>query len=60
MKGSVIQEEMLFEYFPIFSSGGHFVQLSETICAVLEGGIRGNICVKLFYGQTSGSGRDVL
>ena len=29
-----------------FSSGGHFVW-SETVCAVLIGGITGNICVKL-------------
>ena len=53
---------MLFEYmyFPIFSSGGNFVKLSGTICAVLEGGIIVNICVKSFYIRTSGSGEDVL
>ena len=32
----------------ILSSGSHFVQRSETICAILVEGIIGNIHVKLF------------
>ena len=34
--------------FSIFSSGGHFVQQSGTILAILVKGLQGNICVKLF------------
>ena len=33
---------------PIFSSGGHFVQLKGTVCAILVEGIMRNISVKLF------------
>ena len=32
----------------IFSSGGHLVQLSRIICAILVEGIMGNICIHLF------------
>ena len=34
--------------FLIYSSGGHFVQLSRTICAILVEGIMRNTFVKLF------------
>ena len=37
----------LFKDFSIFSPGGHFVQQSRTICAILVEGIMGNIHVKL-------------
>ena len=34
--------------FLIFSSGGHFIQQSRTVCAILIEGIMRNISVKLF------------
>ena len=39
---------MLFKGFTIFSSGGHFVQQSRTIFAILVKGYQRNISVKLF------------
>ena len=42
--GPVIQ--MLFKDISSFSSGGHFVQWSETICAIMVEGIMGNNQVK--------------
>ena len=46
--GPLATEEMWFKDFSTFSSGGHFVQLSGTILAILvEGHVR-NISVKLF------------
>ena len=41
-------EEMLFKDISIFSSGGQFVQQSNTVCAVLAEGIMRNVSVKLF------------
>ena len=35
-------------FFFFFSSGGHFVQLSGTILAILEMGYKRNISVELF------------
>ena len=34
--------------YSTFSNGGHVVQRSKTICAILVKGIMGNIAVKLF------------
>ena len=39
---------MLFKGFSIFSSGGHFVQRSRAILALLVKGHERNISVKLF------------
>ena len=38
----------LRDFFSIFSTGGHFFLLNQTICAILMEGIMGNICMKLF------------
>ena len=46
--GPVVQEEMLFKRFLIKSSDGPPVQWSETICAILKEGIKGNIHEKLY------------
>ena len=35
-------------FFSIFSSGGHYVEQSRTILAILEKLHQGNICIKLF------------
>ena len=43
----VVQEEMSFKRFLIWSSGGPPVQWSKTIYAILKEGINGNIYVKL-------------
>ena len=39
---------MLFKGFSIFSSGGHFVQRSGTILAILAEGHPRNVSMKLF------------
>ena len=39
---------MSFGGFSIFSTGGHFVQRSETILAILVEGYPTNISMKLF------------
>ena len=39
---------MSFKGFSIFSSGGYFVQWSETILAILKEGHPRNISMKLF------------
>ena len=46
--GPVVQEEMLFVKFLIWSSGGLHVQPSGTIYAILVEDIMENIQVKLF------------
>ena len=46
--GSVVQEEILFKRFLIWSSGGPPVRWSGTICAILKEGFMGNIHVKLY------------
>ena len=56
---SVVQEEMSFKRFLIWSSGYPPVQWSKTIYAILKEGIMGNIHVKLCEIRTSGS-RDVV
>ena len=43
----MVQEEISFKRFLIWSSGGVLVQLSQAICAILKEGIIGNIHVKL-------------
>ena len=58
--GPVVQEEMSFKRFLIWSSGGPPVQWSGTIYAILKEGIMGNIHVMLFEIWTSGSGGDVV
>ena len=58
--GPVVQEEMSFKRFLIWSSGRPFVQWSRTIYAILKKGIIGNIHVKLYEIRTSGSGADVV
>ena len=49
-------QEMLFKIFLIWSSGGPPVQWSRTIYAIFREGIVGNIHVKLYEIETSGSG----
>ena len=51
---------MLFKGFSIFSSGGHFVQQSSTILAILVKGHLRNISVKLFCNRALGLGGDVV
>ena len=58
--GSVVQEEMWFKRFLIWSSCCPPVQSSGTIYAILIEGIMGNIHVKLYEIWTSGSGEDVV
>ena len=48
MFGPVVYETMLFKDFSMFNYGGHFIQLSGTICAILVEGVLENICVLLF------------
>ena len=45
---ALVVQEMLLKDISIFSSGGHFVQQSITVCAILVEGIMRNISVKLF------------
>ena len=40
--------KMLFKDISIFSSGGHFVQQSRSVCAILVADMMRSICVKLF------------
>ena len=56
---NLVQEEMSFKGFLIWSSGDPPVQLSGTIYAILKEGIMGNIRVKLYEIRTSGSGGNV-
>ena len=49
-----------FKSFSIFSSGGHFVQRSRTILAILVKGHPRNIPVKLFWNLPTGLGGDVV
>ena len=58
--GPVVQEEISFKIFLIWSSGGSPVQWSETIYAILKEGIMGYIHVKFYEIWTSGSGGDVI
>ena len=51
---------MLFEDFPIFSSGSHFAQLRGTTWAILVMGHKKTIDVKLFYNQAIGLGECCL
>ena len=51
--------EMSFKGFSIFSSGGHFVQRSGTILAILVEGHSRNIPVKLLQNPLTGLGEDV-
>ena len=44
----------------IFSSGGHFVQSSETILVYLVEGYLRNIYVKLFENWSIGLGEDII
>ena len=57
---SVVQEQILFKRFFIWSSGSPPVRRSGPINAILKEGITGNIHVKLCEIRTSGSGRDVV
>ena len=52
----MVQEEVSFKRFLIWSSGGPPVQWSETICAIWKEGIMGNIHMNLYESWTSGSG----
>ena len=52
--GPVVQEEMSFKRFLIWSSGNPPVQWSGIIYAILNEGIMGNIHVKLYGIWTSG------
>ena len=51
---------MLFKRFSIFSSGGHFIQRSRIILAILVEGYPSNIPMKLFLNPTTGLGGDVV
>ena len=51
---------MSFKRFLIWSSGSPPVPWSGTICAILKGGVMGNIHVKLYEVWTSGLGGDVV
>ena len=53
--GPVVQEEMSFKRFLIWSSGGPPVPWSQTIFAILKEGIMGNSHVKLYEIWTGGS-----
>ena len=44
-------EEMPIKGFSCFSSGGHFVQWSKTILAILVEGHSRNISMKLFWNR---------
>ena len=58
--GTVVQEEMSFKSFRIWSSGDPPIQGSKTIYAILKEGIMGNSYVKLYEIRTIGSGGDVV
>ena len=47
-------------FFSIFSSGGHFIQWSWAILAILEEGRPRNIFVKLFWNRPIGLGEDII
>ena len=49
----------LYFFFSIFSSGGHFIQPSRTILAILVEGHSRNIPVKLFQNPLTHLGGDV-
>ena len=57
----VVTEQMLFEVLSIFSYGGHFVQWSKTVWAILVEDLpRYNpTCIKFGWNLPSGSGGDV-
>ena len=58
--GPVVQEEITFERFLIWSSGSHPAQWSRTIYAIfVKSSVRNNP-VNLFFIWTSGSGGDVV
>ena len=42
----MIVVQLMFQFFAIFKSLGHFVQVSRTVCAILTGSIMGKLCVK--------------
>ena len=52
-------EEMLFEVFYICSSGHHFVQWSQMVCAIFVGNFPGNNPIKFCWNPPSGYG-DVI
>ena len=45
----VVKEETSFKIISIICSGGHFVQQSGKVCAILVEGIMKNSFVKLVY-----------
>ena len=51
---------MSFKDFSTFSSGGHFVQRSETILAILIEGHPSNIPMESFLNPFTGFGGDVI
>ena len=52
----MVQKEMSFKGFLIWSSDCPPVKWSESICAILKEGIMGDIHVKLYEIWTNGSG----
>ena len=56
----MVQEEMMFKRFLIWSSGGPPVWLKGTIYAILKESIMGNFHLKFYEIGTSGSGGDVI
>ena len=56
----LVQEKKLFKCFSIFSSGGHLVQWSGTVWAILVEGHPRNLPIKLFQNPSSRFGGEVV
>ena len=58
--GLCLLDDVLLSFFSIFSSGGHSVQWSETILAILEERHTRNISMKSFCNQPTCLGEDII
>ena len=56
----MVKEEKSIEGFSIFSSGGHLVQWSETVWAILVDSHLRSIPVKLFQNLSTDLGEEVV
>ena len=56
----LVQEKKSFKGFPIFSSGGHLVQGSRTVSAILVEGHSRNLPVKFFQSLSSRLGGEIV
>ena len=56
----MVQEKKSFKGFYIFSSGGHLVQQSGTVLAILVDSHLRNLPVQLFQDRCTGSGKEVV